>query len=594
MKTLFKILPIFLLALPAWLITNTAWGQGLKYYTSSQVVDPANLNGTGTYTVECWGAGAGGGTGNSNGGGGGAYACSTLTLTSGTIYAITVGTGGAADNNGKDSEFKVKGGSSIVLAKGGSKSTVGAGGAGGASASCVGSTKNSGGNGGTSTGDGGGGGGVGGNAAAGGNGANVTGGTGKTGITNFAGDGAKGLTGGGTGSMGHSFGGGGSGQKGYTKAGGDGANGLVRIYWGSPSLTTGPTCGGDTAFPAPNDACGSAPTIRYDGAYCGNTTGWNSSYPTGNFCSGKTVENNGFFKFKPASTGNVTFRICCDWGCTGADMGFGKYYGIQALLYTSAGSCTGAVTERACISQLASPEGNAWAANGCGTITYSCTAGTTYYLMIDGHDGGGTVGDQCPFIVNVSGLIVLPIELTSFTAQCSPNSSSILFNWVTASELNNNYFTLQHSTGNEVWQDVATVPGKGTTTQANKYSYKLPNQYTQEVSYFRLKQTDYDGQFTYSQTVPLHHCANYVGEVKLLPNPVQNELTAQVTINQEGYYTFSIISVTGAVVQKQIYLPLGANTVQLDEVKDLTPGFYMLQISNAFGKDPVVYKIIKQ
>ena len=91
---------------------------------------------------------------------------------------------------------------------------------------------------------------------------------------------------------------------------------------------------------------------------------------------------------------------------------------------------------------------------------------------------------------------LLPIELTSFTV--SATEYGYTFNWVTASEVENDYFTLEFSEDGEEFIAIDYVSGAGTTSETTEYEYVWDAKPTAEILYFRLKQTDYNGEFTYS------------------------------------------------------------------------------------------------
>ncbi|MBO7054282.1 MAG: hypothetical protein J6W37_02730 [Bacteroidales bacterium] len=90
----------------------------------------------------------------------------------------------------------------------------------------------------------------------------------------------------------------------------------------------------------------------------------------------------------------------------------------------------------------------------------------------------------------------LPIELTSFTATAT--DYGITFKWVTASEVENDYFTLEFSENGEDFIAIDYVHGAGTTSETSEYEYVWDAKPTADILYFRLKQTDYNGEFTYS------------------------------------------------------------------------------------------------
>ena len=91
---------------------------------------------------------------------------------------------------------------------------------------------------------------------------------------------------------------------------------------------------------------------------------------------------------------------------------------------------------------------------------------------------------------------ILPIELTSFTV--SATEYGYTFNWVTASEVENDYFTLEFSENGEEFIAIDYVSGAGTTSETTEYEYVWEAKPTADILYFRLKQTDYNGEFTYS------------------------------------------------------------------------------------------------
>jgi hypothetical protein len=92
----------------------------------------------------------------------------------------------------------------------------------------------------------------------------------------------------------------------------------------------------------------------------------------------------------------------------------------------------------------------------------------------------------------------LPIGLKSFTARFS--SGAVLLDWLTESELNNDFFTVQKTKEGEIFQNVINVKGFGTTALSHSYS---AIDYTPQsgTSYYRLKQTDFDGKVSFSKLV---------------------------------------------------------------------------------------------
>lgn len=91
----------------------------------------------------------------------------------------------------------------------------------------------------------------------------------------------------------------------------------------------------------------------------------------------------------------------------------------------------------------------------------------------------------------------LPIELLFFDAQLVQPGMYVRCDWSTASEINNDYFSVEKSNDGIFFNQIGTIKGAGTSATTQNYSFYDYEPFS-PVSYYRLKQVDYDGQFTYS------------------------------------------------------------------------------------------------
>ena len=140
----------------------------------------------------------------------------------------------------------------------------------------------------------------------------------------------------------------------------------------------------------------------------------------------------------------------------------------------------------------------------------------------------------------------LPIELTYFVAR--QISDGVKFEWQTASEKDNDYFTIEYSTDALNFIELATVSGAGTSTEIINYEYNYNTSAT-GVMYYRLRQTDYDGQSDCSDIVPLslaeHQTVNASHiDIKLYPNPA----TDYVQIKGDGIVSVEFVNANGRVL----------------------------------------------
>lgn len=154
----------------------------------------------------------------------------------------------------------------------------------------------------------------------------------------------------------------------------------------------------------------------------------------------------------------------------------------------------------------------------------------------------------CPWILSLS-LAPLPIELISFEGTC--NESAVLLEWCTASEKNNNYFTIEQSIDNIHYNVIGKIYGSGTSQQKNCYKYTGTSSST-EINYFRLTQTDNNQQSTLLKTIAIESC---------------DKTTAHILITNDGSKKIGIIlnSLSDQKLQLQIHNTLG----QLVELKEL-------------------------
>jgi hypothetical protein len=147
--------------------------------------------------------------------------------------------------------------------------------------------------------------------------------------------------------------------------------------------------------------------------------------------------------------------------------------------------------------------------------------------------GGNWVAQMATFF---SSAIILPVNLLSFTGNC--NNNQIVLNWTTASENNNDYFTIEESENGSDWKAIGTVNSKGNSSITQQYSFTTANT-TDEISYFRLRQTDLDGKFVYFNVIKVNNCNAVSPGVNIYPNPTNGQsLSGRITL--QPYETCSI------------------------------------------------------
>ena len=172
----------------------------------------------------------------------------------------------------------------------------------------------------------------------------------------------------------------------------------------------------------------------------------------------------------------------------------------------------------------------------------------------------------------------LPIELASFDAKCE--KASVNVNWITATEINNDFFTVERSENAANWKLVTTVKGAGNSNTMLSYSIK-DNNPVNGNAYYRLKQTDFDGKYTYSNIVSVS-CSqtnDLYDNMSLFPNPTTDNITLNFGNEINSKLHISIKDVLGRDVKETDYTAseITFMSINLDE---LNAGVYYLQIKD--------------
>lgn len=167
--------------------------------------------------------------------------------------------------------------------------------------------------------------------------------------------------------------------------------------------------------------------------------------------------------------------------------------------------------------------------------------------------------------------VMLPIELSCF--EVAQDGNQILFEWATESENNNDYFTVEYSLDGVNFNSVVVVDGVGNSTEQLVYNTTVSAEKYEGIVYFRLKQTDFDGQSTYSEARVLYVQGADDGIV-IYPNP------ATTTITIDGG-EFSNVYFVDMQSKKYSAIELGGKQYS---VENLSTGIYYAVISTAKGK----------
>jgi hypothetical protein len=170
----------------------------------------------------------------------------------------------------------------------------------------------------------------------------------------------------------------------------------------------------------------------------------------------------------------------------------------------------------------------------------------------------------------------LPIELTTFKASCDGNEVRV--NWTTATEVNNDYFTVQRSTDLVTFDNIAVVEGAGNSNTARNYD-AVDYSPVDGIAYYRLVQTDYNGQTETFNPVAVTCSSKPIDAVTVYPNPAQNELHVNINLSGDDQGTLVVYNHLGQqTFARAINAGKGFNNYTLD-VSGFAAGQYFVSIN---------------
>jgi len=211
-------------------------------------------------------------------------------------------------------------------------------------------------------------------------------------------------------------------------------------------------------------------------------------------------------------------------------------------------------------------------ANWTGSITSNVFNKFNTYFALANPPGGGNP---------------LPVELISFRATL--NKQKVDLNWTTETEINNDYFVVERSADNESFTAIGQVDGYGNSSQRHNYDYEDLKP-LKGISYYRLKQTDYDGHVEYLPTVVINNTARK--ELTVYPNPAPAaKIQVSYGDDQLKYYDITVQDIQGKIIPVNIERHENGNlSLSLDESTVTKGAVYFIRAND--GKESIQQKVI--
>jgi hypothetical protein len=206
--------------------------------------------------------------------------------------------------------------------------------------------------------------------------------------------------------------------------------------------------------------------------------------------------------------------------------------------------------------------GSLWKDRGNGGTTGDSISGTIVT--------SGPVNQYGPFTLTSGSMLnPLPIELSSFKGICINGENKL--SWTTASESNNDYFSIEKSRDGTEWEEIGMLSGAGTSTEIHHYEF-TDFQKSDELRFYRLKQTDFDGIYKYSDELSIDPCSDFISqEVVLYPNPA----SSQIHLAYHGIQEIKLIEIYNSLGNNIYHTENMVGSIDLNNYQD---GFYYIRI----------------
>ena len=173
---------------------------------------------------------------------------------------------------------------------------------------------------------------------------------------------------------------------------------------------------------------------------------------------------------------------------------------------------------------------------------------------------------------------ILPLELLEFKGRLENNDA--LLNWKTSNEINTKEFVVERSADGSNYISAGTVISANSPGIHN-YSFTDPNIVTTgaDIVYYRLKQIDVDGRYTYSKVVTIS--IKNITDAGLYPNPATNEINLTLSALRKEKMDYQVFDNAGRIVIQEIMLVLpGTNRLSVD-INKLSAGVYYIKLTSS-------------
>jgi hypothetical protein len=192
------------------------------------------------------------------------------------------------------------------------------------------------------------------------------------------------------------------------------------------------------------------------------------------------------------------------------------------------------------------------------------------FHKVDNNNDGIAIDEFC---LEESVAAVLPVKLVSFNA--NNKGKEVYIDWSTMVEINNDYFTVEKSEDAKNFNAIGIIKGAGNSNNILTYNFIDYNN-SSKIVYYRLKQTDYNGEYSYSKINAVDLRDDKLDEWSFYPNPANEHINLKGNIEE-----LEILDVSGNLIKQYFNTDYNQINIFLSDVKS---GIYLLKVKLVSGK----------
>ena len=201
------------------------------------------------------------------------------------------------------------------------------------------------------------------------------------------------------------------------------------------------------------------------------------------------------------------------------------------------------------------------------------------------YDNSGNLSNIATYTIPVGTIAVLPVAKLEFTARRTGNN--IALRWDAQNEISLSHYEIEYSSNNADFTKHSNVAARNLSNTT--YTATMLN-YTQPLYYLRLKVTDIDGSYTYSNTIIVR--MDGTGKMLVYPTPATSFVNIQLADNAAGDYRIALIDASGRTAMETLRKNVVPSQLVRIERASLAKGMYILQVTHLASGNKEIRKVI--